>query len=38
MKIYTSNDGKPQITTAAPGVNYWPQEAKIVVLEPPSPQ
>ena len=27
-----SNDGKPQITTAAPEVNYWPKDAKIGVL------
>ena len=33
-----SDDGKPQITIAAPGVNYRPQEAKIGALELLSPQ
>ena len=32
------DDGEPQITTAAPGVNSWPQEAKVGAFEPPSPQ
>ena len=32
------NASEPQITMAAPEVNYQPQEAKIGALEPPSPQ
>ena len=36
MKKNTSDDSEPQITMAAPKVNYHPQEASDGALEPPS--